>query len=533
MAFKVLVSDKLAQEGIDTFKQRGPDLTVDVNVGLSPDGLKAIIGDYDGLAIRSATKVTADVLAAAPKLKVVGRAGIGVDNVDIDAATERGVLVMNTPEGNVVTTAEHAISLLCALVRNIPQATASMKSGKWEKSKFQGSELSQKNLGLVGLGNIGKIVADRALGLHMRVLAYDPFVTKERARELGVELVSLDELLKNADFVTLHVPLLEATKNLINKDSILKMKDGAFLVNAARGGLVDEAAVAEALRSKKLAGAAFDVFEKEPPGPDHPFLQLDNMILTPHLGASTSEAQINVAVAVAEQISDYLTTGAIRNAINAPAVSADLMETVGPYGHLGEKIGSMAGQLHRGDVASVRINYAGEVSELPLESVTASVLTGLLATALGRDVNPVSASHVAKERGIEVIEERKTKTEHFANAVTIRVIGAQGTTEVIGALYGKDARIVGVDGFIVEVPARGHIIMTHHHDRPGIIGRIGSILGQNRVNISGLSLSKAIESSDLAKAVLSIDSRVDEVVLKQIADIEGIEEARFVHLGET
>ncbi len=509
--FRVLVSDKLAPEGLAIF-EAAEGIEVDNRPGLSAEDLLGIIHQYDGLAIRSGTTVTREVLEKAARLKVVGRAGIGTDNVDKAAASEKGVLVMNTPDGNVVTTAEHAISLMCSLVRKIPQATASMKQGKWEKSKFQGKELFDKTLGVVGLGNIGTIVATRARGLSMKVVAYDPFVTKERAAKLGVELADLDTLLARADIVTLHVPLVDGTRNIISKAAIAKMKKGAFLVNAARGGLVDEAAVVEALDSGQLAGAAFDVYEKEPPAADHPLLSRDDVVLTPHLGASTTEAQVNVAV-------------------NAPAVSPELMEVVGPYLNLGRKMGRMAGQLHTGGVQKVRAVFAGASAELPEAPVTAALLTGLLEAAFGRDVNPVSAPYLAKERGIEVVVERTTKAKDFSNGIALIVSGDK-TTKIVGAMFGEEAsRIVSLNGFSVEIVPEGRLLLTHHHDRPGMLGRIGTLLGDHDVNISRLALARSPADSDIAEAVFSIDGSVPEAVLEKIAGIDGIEWAKQVDLG--
>lgn len=529
-SYKVLVSDKLAPEGIAIF-EAAEGVQVDNRPGLSAEELLEIVDQYDALAIRSGTKVTREVIERASNLKVVGRAGIGVDNVDRAAASEKGVLVMNTPDGNVVTTAEHAISLMCSMVRKIPQATASMRGGKWEKSKFSGTEMFQKTLGVIGLGNIGKIVANRALGLKMKVVAFDPFVTKERAQKLGVELLELDDLLARADIITLHVPLVDGTRNIISAEAIAKMKKGAYLVNAARGGLVDERAVAEAIASGQLAGAAFDVYEKEPPPADHPLLGLDQVILTPHLGASTTEAQVNVAVAVAEQIVAYLTKGVIQNAVNAPAVSPELMETVGPYLDLARKMGRMAGQLHKGGVKEVRAIFAGATADLPEAPVTAALLTGLLESAFGRDVNPVSAPYLAKERGIEVVEERTSTARDFASTITVRVTG-DSTTEVVGAQFGDHAsRIVSLNGFHVEIVPEGHLLLTHHNDRPGIIGRIGTLLGDHEVNISRLALARSSSDSDVAEAVLSIDGEVPDAVLTAIAGIDGIEWARQVDLG--
>lgn len=529
---RVLVSDKLSENGLAVFRAAGPDLEVDVKVGLKPDELKAIIGGYDALAIRSATKVTKEIIEAATNLKVVGRAGIGVDNVDVPAASRRGIVVMNTPEGNVVTTAEHAIALMCALVRKIPQATASMKAGGWEKTKFQGRELFTKTLGVVGLGNIGKIVADRAQGLKMKVIAYDPFVTPEKGRELGVELVDLDTLLGRADIVSLHVPMVEATKNLINAAALAKMKKGSFLVNAARGGLVDETAVAEAVKSGHLGGAAFDVFGKEPPEPDNPLIGVENVILTPHLGASTDEAQENVAVAVALQIVDFLKNGAVRNAVNAPSVSAELMTVVGPYLRLSRKVGRLAGLMHKGNLRTVHTLCQGGAAELPLAPISVAALTGLLRTQLGEGVNEVNAPVQAKERGIGVKEERSNEAHDFASSIAVRIEGDEGVTEVVGALFGKDdPRIVSVNGVHLDLVPEGQVLMTRHNDKPGIIGKVGTALGAAQVNISRLTLGVP-SGGGLAYAAVSVDSAVPEAVVEELRRVDGVQELVQLSLSD-
>ena len=529
--FRVLVSDKLAPDGLLVLKKAAPRITFDVQVGLPPAALLSVIGQYDGLAIRSATKVTAEVLAATERLKVIGRAGIGVDNVDLEAATKRGIVVMNTPEGNADTTAEHALALMFAMARKVPQATASMRAGKWEKSSFQGRELTGKTLGIVGLGNIGKIVADRGRGLRMKVIASDPFVTPERAQKMGVELVGFDTLLERADFVTLHVPLTTSTQGMIGRSALEKMKPGAFLINAARGGLVDELAALAAVESGRLGGAAFDVFETEPPPADHPLLGANNVVVTPHLGASTREAQANVSVAVAEQIVGFLLEGTTRNAVNTPAISSELRSSVAPYLRLGDVMGLLAGQLHSGGVQEVRARYAGETAELPTDPVTAALLSGLLRSALGGQVNPVNAPLIARERGIEVVEEKTSRAHDFRTAVTLRVLGELGGTEIVGALFGDEQRIVGVNGFRSEIVPEGNLIMTRHHDRPGIIGKMGTILGERQVNISRMTLGRRPEGGDLAQAFVSVDARVTAETLQEIAAIDGIETVRRLELG--
>jgi D-3-phosphoglycerate dehydrogenase len=528
--FRVLVSDKLAAEGLSVFKAAGERIKVDVKVGMPAEELSSVIGQYDALAIRSATQVTPEVIQKGDRLKVIGRAGIGVDNIDVPAATKKGIVVMNTPEGNIVTTAEHAIALMLSLARKVPQATASMRAGKWEKSKFQGREICGKTLGVVGLGNIGKIVAERALGLFMKVIAYDPYVTPERALELGVESVSLDDLLARSDFITLHIPVLEATKNIISKAAIEKMKKGAFLINAARGGLVDEDAAAEALKSGKLGGAAFDVFLEEPPPSTNPLLQLENVILTPHLGASTDEAQVNVSIAVAEQIVDYLLKGVVKSAVNAPNVAKEHIEKIDPYLRLARKMGSFAGQMHSGNVRKVRFIYAGSAADLPIKPISVSLLTGLLRTQLGEMVNEVSAPNAAKERGIEIVEEKTATPQDFAGTVTIRVIGDTGETVITGTLFGNgEPRIVAVNGVRLEIVPEGHLLITRHHDKPGIIGRIGTAIGEQSLNISRLVLGLT-EKTGVAQAVLSVDGSVDKSVLDKLSHVDGIEEIRHFAL---
>lgn len=520
------MSDKLSAQGLSVF-EKSKAIQVDVKTGLKKDELLAIIGDYDALAVRSATQVDADVLARGTKLKIIGRAGIGVDNIDVPEASRRGIIVMNTPDGNVITTAEHAISMMAALARRIPQATASMKAGKWEKSKFEGRELYSKVLGVIGLGKIGKIVANRALGLKMRVIAFDPFMTLEQAQDLGVELVSKDELLARSDFVTLHVPLLEGTKNLLDRAALERMKKGAFLINCARGGLVDEAAVAEAVKSGRLGGAAFDVFEQEPPPTDHPLLAVDNVILTPHLGASTSEAQENVAVAVAEQIVAFLETGAVMNAVNAPSVSAEVMAQVGPWVVLGRKLGALAGQIHAGGLSKIQMRYRGRISDGSLEPVTVSLLTGLLSARL-ESVNEVNAPLIAEERGIECVEEKSATARDFAALIGIRVEGDERTTEIEGTLVGaREPLVVRVNGVRLEIVPEGHVLLTQHHDKPGMVGKVGTILGQHQINISRMTLAEG-EGGKPAQAAISVDVPIPEAVLKEIRGVAGVEDARYL-----
>lgn len=524
----MLVSDKLSERGLAVLRA-AEGVETDVKVGLAQADLVACIGAYDALIVRSSTKVSADVLRAAKRLKVVGRAGIGVDNVDVPAASRMGIVVMNTPDGNVVTTAEHAIALMCALTRWIPQATASMKSGGWEKTKFQGRELFHKTLGILGLGNIGKIVADRALGLRMKVIAYDPFVTLERAREIGVELVGLDELLRRSDYLSLHVPMLESTKNIIDRSAIERMKPGAFLIDAARGGLVDEQAVADAVKSGRLGGAAFDVFSAEPPAKDNPLLGVDKIILTPHLGASTEEAQENVAIAVAEQVVDFLKSGAVKNSVNAPSISPEHMATVGPYLRLAARIGSFAGQLHEGGVRRIKMVYLGNTAAIPTAPVTIAMLKGLIATRLDQPVNEVNAPLVAKDRGIEWREEKSNVSREFAGAIGLEIEGDEGRTEVMGALLGPDEpRIVRLDGTRLELVPQGTVVLTRHEDRPGMLGKIATTLGDRGLNISRLVLAQP--SKGIAQAAISLEVDAEAAVVDALASIPGVQRVRVVKL---
>ncbi len=514
---KVLVSDNLGEIGIQMF-QEAEGIEVDVNTGLPPEELKAIIGAYDALVIRSATKVTEDLLEAATKLKVVGRAGIGLDNVDIPAASRRGVIVMNTPEGNVVTTAEHAIAMMLALSRNIPMGTATLKSGEWAKKRLQGREIYNKVLGVIGFGKIGSIVADRARGLKMQVVVYDPFVTPENIEESGYRAVSLDELYRIADYITIHVPKLKDTTGLINKDAIKKMKDGVMVVNCARGGIVNEDDLFAALETGKVAGAALDVFETEPPG-ECRLMNCERLICTPHLGASTREAQTNVAVAVAQQIIDYLQSGTITNAVNVPSVTGDLLNKLGPYLKLAEKMGSLQTQLVTGAIESVRIEYVGDFKDMDMAPVTTAMLKGMLAPIVKDDVNFVNAGILAEQRGIKVTEATSAITEDYVHLVTVEVVTTEMTNTVSGTIFGKkEPRIVKVNDFRVEIiPEEGHLALIHNVDRPGSIGQIGSTLGKNDVNIARMQVGQDKEG-DRNIIFLRTDTPItDEVAAELMA----------------
>ncbi|HEX2943946.1 MAG TPA: phosphoglycerate dehydrogenase [Rhodopila sp.] len=512
---RVLISDKLSLAAVEIFRRRG--IEVDVKPGLSPADLRAIIGEYDGLAIRSATKVTKEVLDAATNLKVVGRAGIGVDNVDVKSATARGVVVMNTPHGNTITTAEHAIAMMFALARQIPEASTSTKAGKWEKNRFMGVELTAKTLGLIGCGNIGSIVADRAVGLKMRVLAYDPFLSEKRALELGVEKVELDTLLERADFITLHTPLTDATRNILSRESLARAKKGVRVINCARGGLVDEAALADAIRSGHVAGAALDVFEKEP-AVDSPLFGLENVVCTPHLGASTAEAQENVALQVAEQMSDFLLTGAVTNAINMASVSAEDAPRLKPYMELVRMLGAFAGQLthaREGMLRRVTVEYEGQVAAMKIRPLTAAMLAGLM-SPLMEGINMVNAAVSAREHGIDVSETVHERPSEYLTLVRITVETDQMTRSVAGTLFaGSRPRIVEIKGIKVEADFAPHMLYVTNQDRPGFIGRFGATLAGAGINIATFHLGRSAQGGD-AICLVSVDEKVPEPVLEMV-----------------
>ncbi|MFN3505255.1 MAG: phosphoglycerate dehydrogenase [Caldimicrobium sp.] len=480
---KVLISDALSEEGINLLKEAG--LEVVYKPGLALEELKREIIDASALIIRSGTKVSREVMEASKKLKVIGRAGTGLDNVDLQAANELGIVVMNVPGGNTLSAAEHTLALLFALARRIPQANQSVKSGQWDRKKFMGVELNGKVLGVIGLGRIGSIVADKALCLQMRVIAYDPFVTPEAAAKKGVELVSLEELYSRADFITVHTPLTKETYHLINKEAFSKMKEGVYIINCARGGIIDEEALLEAINSGKVAGAALDVFEKEPVPPDYPLLKSEKVIATPHLGASTIEAQKIVAVEIAKQVADYLLHGIIRNAVNVPSISGELLKTLQPVLNLAEKLGILTGQICEGAIDEVIITYKGELAKLDTKPVTLSLVKGLLTPFLKEDVNYVNALIRAKERNIKILEVKTEETEDFTSLISLTVKHTQGETLVEGALFGKnEPRIVRINGFRLDALPEGHMLYIFNEDRPGVIGKIGTILGKHNLNIS-------------------------------------------------
>ena len=509
---KVLISDSMSPLAKEIFESRG--IVVDEITGLKPAELKAIIGKYDGLAIRSSTKVTKDILEAATNLKVIGRAGIGVDNVDIPAATAKGVIVMNTPFGNSITTAEHAIAMIFALARDLPTASASTHAGKWEKNRFMGVEVTGKTLGVIGCGNIGSIVADRALGLKMKVVAFDPFLSPQRAEDIGVEKVELPELFARSDFITLHTPLTEATKNIIDAKAIAQMKDGVRIINCARGGLVNEADLKAALDSGKVAGAGIDVFVEEPAKTNILF-GLENVVATPHLGASTNEAQVNVALQVADQMADYLMSGAVTNALNMPSVSAEDAPKLRPYMKLAEQLGSFAGQITESAIKKVEIQYCGHVSELNHKPLTAIILKGLLSPLL-ESVNMVSAPAVAKERNIEVSEVTCEMLEEFQTLVRVTVTTERQTRSVAGTLFAHNKpRLVEIRGISIDAELGPNMLMIINEDKPGFIGALGSLLGEQKINIATFHLGRDKPGGD-AVALVEVDQQVPAAVVEKV-----------------
>ncbi|KTF68184.1 phosphoglycerate dehydrogenase [Sphingomonas sp. HT-1] len=518
---KVLISDKMDPKAAQIFRERGVE--VDEITGKTPDELKAIIGEYDGLAIRSSTKVTKDILAHAPNLKVIGRAGIGVDNVDIPAASAQGVVVMNTPFGNSITTAEHAIALMFALARQLPEADASTQAGKWEKNRFMGVELTGKTLGLIGAGNIGSIVADRAIGLRMRVIAYDPFLTPERALEMGVEKMTLDDLLLRADFITLHTPLTDQTRNILSRENLAKTKKGVRIINCARGGLIDEVALKEGLESGHIAGAALDVFAVEP-AKEHPLFGTPNFVATPHLGASTTEAQVNVAIQVAEQLADYLVTGGVTNALNVPSLSAEEAPRLKPYMALAEKLGGLVGQLAHGELSSIAIEVEGAAAELNQKPITSAVLAGLMRVH-SDTVNMVNAPFLAKERGLDVREVRHDREGDYHTLVRVTVGTQSGDRSVAGTLFGNAApRLVELFGIKVEADLAGHMLYIVNEDAPGFIGRLGTTLGEAGVNIGTFHLGRRSAGGE-AVLLLSVDEAVDDALLGKVRALPGVKTA--------
>lgn len=525
---KVLVSDPVAAEGVAILRRAG--LEVDIRTGLTRDELIQIIGDYDGLAVRSETRVTADVLEAAKNLKIIGRAGVGVDNIDVERATQRGILVVNSPEGNTIAAAELSVALLLSLSRSIPQANASMKAGEWKRSKYVGVEVYGKTAGVIGLGKIGREVARRLLGLEMTVLAYDPFLSHEQAEALGVRLVDLETLYRQSDYITVHVPKTKETAGMIGAEQIERMKDGVRLINVARGGILQEAALLAGLQSGKIGGAAIDVWEQEPTAPDNPLALLPQVVSTPHLGASTEEAQIGVAVDIAEQIVDVLQGRPARAAVNMPSLAPDVLAAIQPYLKLAERIGSLHTQLASGSITSVEALYAGDFEQNQLVHVTRALMKGLLSPILTESVNYVNAPALAAERGIRITESRSGRGDEYAQLLTVTATSASGERSICGTVFGRsDLRIVHIDGYNVDFKPEGWMVVTQHTDRPGIIGRVGTLLGAKQVNIAGMHVGRT-QPNGRAVMALSLDHPVPADTMDEIARMEGMESAHLVEL---
>jgi len=525
---RVLVSDPLSKRGLDIL-ERAKNLKVDLKPGLSPEELMKIIPDYDGIIIRSETKLKGDLIEAGKRLKVIGRAGIGLDNVDLPVATKKGVVVMNTPQENAIAAAEHTIAMILSISRKIPQATASMKAGKWEKKKFMGVELYNKTLGLIGIGVIGTIVADRARGLKMKVIGYDPYLSKEVAEKKGVDVVSLDELLGRSDFISVHTPLTDETRNLIDKRAFPKMKKGVILVNCARGGIINEKDLYDAIQGGKVAGAALDVFEKEP-AVGNPLLELEAVISTPHLGAATEEAQENVAIAISQQVVDFFLSGEARNAVNMPAVSPDLLPFLRPYLRLGEQLGSFLGQISNYAIEEVLIEYRGEVGEHGTKPMTTSVLKGLLTPFVGETVNFVNAPIMAKERGIKITESTSAAAEDFASLIALTTRSKMEQNYIAGTLFGrKELRIVKLNDFFIEAIPEGYILLVNNYDKPGVIGNIGNALGSQKINIATMQFGRDRMGGN-AISLLHLDIPLPPGVVGEILRLPNIISVRQIQL---
>ncbi|MBW2039063.1 MAG: phosphoglycerate dehydrogenase [Deltaproteobacteria bacterium] len=526
---KVLVSDNLSPHGVEILKGT-KGIEVEVKTGLSPEELRAIIGEYHGLVVRSATKVTAEIIESAHNLKVIGRAGVGVDNIDVEAATKKGIVVMNTPGGNSMAAAEHTIALMLAIVRNIPQAVASMREKRWEKKRFMGVEVFGKTLGVIGLGNIGSIVADRGLGLKMKVIAHDPYISPDLAKQKGVELVSLDELFARSDIITIHVPKTKETENLINTKAINKMKDGVMLINCARGGIVDEEALAQACRNGKVRAAAVDVYSQEPTPPDNPLLDVENIVCTPHLGASTSEAQENVAIAIAQQIVAHLTEGTIRNATNVPSVDAQVLATLGPYLNLGQKMGGFFVQTCPFPLKDLIIEYQGEVTKYNVAPISSTILVGILSSYMDEYVNDVNAPFIAKERGINFQESKITEAADFTSLITLKAKAHGATHTVAGTLFGKkEPRLVVVNEYSIEAVPEGNILLVDTLDKPGVIGNIGNTLGARNINIGNMQFGRD-KIGGKSLCILHLDTIPPADVLDELSRLPHVNSVRLTQL---
>lgn len=527
--YKVLISDQLSDEGIQALLD-APDVEVVRQTGLTEEELIEIIGEYDALIVRSQTKVTKNVIDHAHKLKIIGRAGVGVDNIDLTAATENGIIVVNAPDGNTISTAEHTFSMLMAIARKIPQAYLKLKNNVWDRKSFIGVELNGKTLSIIGLGRIGTEVAKRAKAFNMTVYAHDPFLTPERAEKLGVHYASLDEAIRVADFITVHTPLIKETKHLISYEQFKMMKDGVHILNCARGGIINEDALYEAIVNKKVAGAALDVFEEEP-AINHPLLELDEVIATPHLAASTVEAQENVAIDVSQEVLNVLRGKSFKNAVNLPSVPAHIMQKVQPYFHLSEHLGSFLAQIAVGALEEIQITYTGELADLDVAPLTRNVVKGILAHHLGaQQVNYVNAPFLAKQRDISISEQKESSSKGFTNLITVAVKTTQESRSVSGTLLnGYGARIVKIDNYSVDVTPQGHLMYILHHDRPGVIGRVGTLLGSHDVNIAAMQVGRTDVGGD-AIMIITVDKPVAPNVQDHLGELSEVQKVTEINL---
>ena len=526
---KVLVSDPIPEEAVLLLKNAG--IWVDVMTNLSQDELIKIIPEYDALVVRSGTKVTKEVIEAAKKLKIIGRAGVGVDNIDVNAATQKGIVVANAPGGNSVSTAELTLAMIFSVARKIPQAVQSVKSGKWERKKFLGTELRGKTLGVVGLGRVGYEVAKRARALEMSVIAYDPYINEEKAREIGVELVEFEELIKRSDFITIHVPKTKETEGMFSKREFELMKDGAFIINCARGGIVDEAALYEALKEGKISGAALDVYQSEPPSPDNPLLKLDNVVTTPHIGASTKEAQISVGLTIAEEILNVYRGMPVRNAVNLPSLDPTVYQEIFPYMLLAEKIGKIASARLNNIVRAVKVTYKGKLASFDTEYVTRSLLMGLLRDILGSNINLVSCIPTAKERGIKIEEAKSESSEYYESTIEATVEGDEESVTIEGTCFGRDEpRIIRIDKYKVDFVPKGNYIISLHEDKPGVIGRVGTLFGENNLNIAGMIVGRHGKPGGVQLMLVLVDDAPPKEVLDKMLKLDGIIDATYIEL---
>ncbi len=526
---KILVSDSLSEEGLKILKEV-KDFQVDVKTGMKPEDLEEVIKDYDALIVRSASKVTKDIIDGAKKLRVIGRAGVGLDNVDLAAATERGIVVMNAPAGNTISTCEHTMSMLLALARNIPQSNDSTKKGEWKRAKFMGVELYKKTLGIIGLGRIGREVARRALSFGMKIKGYDPYLSREVAEELGIEVVELKDLLNNSDFITVHVPLTDDTNHMLSDKQFDMLKKGARILNCARGGIIDEQALIKALKDGRAAGAALDVFETEPPDPNSELLKLDNVIVSCHLGASTEEAQVNVAIEIAECVGDFLLGKGIRNAANYPNIDAELYKVLKPYIIMSERLGNFASQLIEGRINEVEVKFSGEITKYDSASLTMAIMKGMLYPVLKETVNFINAIPLARSRGIQIKQTKTSVDEEFANLVSLTVKSDKGTKTVAATLSPKrEPRIVKIDEFYVEASPFGHILVMKNWDVPGIIGNVGSLMGKHNINIAAMVFGRKTPGGE-AVSILNIDSPISPELLDKIKKLQNILEVKLVRL---